>query len=69
MTGFRLRSEIEAIEVIAVGRAIRDLPRLRKAYGSGHWRKLKGYALDGLETGDVVEADLHTRPTGLAGGT
>lgn len=59
MTGFRLRSGITGIEVIAVGRAIRDLPKLRKAYGSGRWRKLKGYALVELETGEVVEAELH----------
>ena len=59
MTGFTLRSEITGIEVIAVGRAIRDLPKLRKAYGSGRWRKLKGCALVELETGEVLEAELH----------
>ncbi len=39
MTGFKLRSEISDIEVIAVGRAIRDLVQIRKAYGKGRWRK------------------------------
>ena len=59
MTGFRLLSEIRNIEVIAVGRAIRDLPKLKKAYGKGRWRKLKGRALVELDTGEVVEAELH----------
>lgn len=59
VTGFRLRSEITDIEVIAVGGAIRDLPKLKKAYGSGRWRKLKGHALVELETGEVVGAELH----------
>jgi len=59
MTGFRLRSEIKNIEVIAVGRAIRDLPKLRKVYGKGRWRNLKGQALVELDTGEVLEAEVH----------
>lgn len=59
MTGFKLRSEITDIEVIAVGRAIRDLAQIRKAYGKGRWRKLKGRALVELPGGEVVEAELH----------
>lgn len=27
-----------------MGSSIRDLPRLRKTYGRGRWRKLKGFA-------------------------
>jgi hypothetical protein len=34
--------EILDIEVIAVGPAIRELARLRRVYGAGWWRKLKG---------------------------
>lgn len=59
MTGFKLRSEITGVEVIAVGRAIRDLPILRRLYGAGRWRKLKGEALVELPDGQVVRAELH----------
>ena len=59
MTGFRLRSEITNVLVIAVGRAIRDLAKVKKAYGKGRWRKLKGRALVELDTGEVLEAELH----------
>jgi len=59
MTGFKLRSEITGVEVIAIGRAIRDLPILRKLYGAGRWRKLQGEALVELPDGQVVRAELH----------
>ena len=46
--------------MIAVGRAIRDLAVLQKTYGKGRWRKLKGRAMvELLETGEVVEAEVH----------
>ena len=35
--------KIESIETIAVGPSIRELHRLRKAFGRGRWRKLKGH--------------------------
>lgn len=38
---FEIIGEVEGIETIAVGRAIRDLQRLRRRYGPGRWRKLK----------------------------
>ena len=41
---FEIVSEISDIETIAVGRKIRDVSRLRKTYGKGRWRKLKGIA-------------------------
>lgn len=59
MTGFKRRSDVTDVQVIAVGRAIRDLAKLKKAYGKGRWRKLKGTALVELETGEVVRAELH----------
>jgi len=59
VTGFKLRSEITDVQVIAVGRAIRILPKLRKLYGKGRWRKLKGKALVELPDGMVVRAELH----------
>ena len=45
--------------VIAVGRAIRVLAKLKKAYGEGRWRKLKGRALVELDTAEVLDAELH----------
>ena len=59
MTGFRLRSDITNVRVIAVGRAIRDLAKLKKTHGKGRWRKLKGTALVELDTGEVLRAELH----------
>jgi hypothetical protein len=59
VTGFRLRSKITDIQVIATGRKLRLLPRLRRLYGKGRWRKLKGRALVALPDGQVVAAELH----------
>jgi len=39
---FEIVGEITQIETIAVGGSIRDLARLRRVYGRGRWRKLKG---------------------------
>jgi hypothetical protein len=56
---FEVIGEIRDIETFAVGRSIRDLPRLRKMYGGTRWRKRKGTALVRLENGDVHGAELH----------
>ena len=56
---FEVVGEIADVETIAVGRAIRDLARLRKVYGSGRWRKLKGVATIRLSSGRVRRAELH----------
>ena len=56
---FKVVSQIDEIEIIAIGTAIRELPRLRKFYGKGRWRKLKGCALIELGDGSVVRAELH----------
>ena len=45
--------------MIAVGSAIRELPRLRRLYGRGRWRKMKGVARVRLQSGDVRLAELH----------
>lgn len=45
---FEVVGEIENIETIAVGRKIRIVEYLQKAYGRGRWRKLKGIARPGL---------------------
>ncbi len=59
MESFDIIGDITDIEQIAVGSSIRELPRLRKHYGGGRWRKLKGVALIRLRTGQVRHAELH----------
>jgi hypothetical protein len=56
---FEVLGEITQVETIAVGNAIRDISRLRKLYGQGRWRKLKGVALIRLRSGRVRKAELH----------
>jgi hypothetical protein len=56
---FEIIGDIMDIERIAVGGSIRDLERLRKSYGTGRWRKLKGVALVRLEDGTECDAELH----------
>ncbi len=56
---FEIISEIEGIEQVAVGGKIRDIMRLRKQYGSGRWRKLKGLATVRLQSGNIRKAELH----------
>jgi hypothetical protein len=56
---FDIVGEIKNIETIAVGGRIKDIMRLRKQFGSGRWRKLKGTASVRLLTGNVRIAELH----------
>ena len=56
---FEIISEVTDIEVIAKGRAIRELERLRKKYGPGQWRKLKGRATVRLEDGSIHYVEMH----------
>lgn len=56
---FEIIGKITEIETIAVGRAIRNLARLRRVYGKGRWRKLKGVALVRLRSGKKRKAELH----------
>ena len=56
---FEIIGDITDIEPIAVGRTIREVARLRKQYGRGRWRKLKGIALIRLANGRICRAELH----------
>ncbi|RZB38484.1 MAG: hypothetical protein SRB2_00232 [Desulfobacteraceae bacterium Eth-SRB2] len=56
---FEIIDEIEKIETIAVAGRIRDIMRLRKQYGSGRWRKMKGVAKVRLQSGSIRKAELH----------
>ena len=46
---FELVSGLTDVETIATGRSIRELPRLRRLYGKGRWRKMKGVAQNSAE--------------------
>jgi hypothetical protein len=52
-------SEIQEIEIIAVGSAIRELAALRKEYGGTRWRKLKGTAFVHNAIGEEFWAEVH----------
>jgi hypothetical protein len=56
---FEIISEITSVEIIAIGSTIREIARLRKRYGVGRWRKLKGIALIRLANGRIRRAELH----------
>ncbi len=56
---FEVIEEITHIEIIAVGTAIRDLPRLERQYGAGRWRKMKGIAAVRLGNGSIHQAEIH----------
>jgi hypothetical protein len=51
--------EISGVEIIAAGNGIRNVRRLRRKYGEGRWRKLKGIARVRLENGSIHEAEIH----------
>jgi hypothetical protein len=59
MSFFEIIGEIADIETIAVGRRIREFVRLKKVYGPGRWRKLKGIAIIRLADGQTRRAELH----------
>ncbi|MBL7217373.1 MAG: hypothetical protein ISS62_06755 [Desulfobacteraceae bacterium] len=56
---FEIISELENIETIAIGGKIRDIMRLRKQYGLGRWRKMKGVGKIRLQSGSIRNAELH----------
>lgn len=51
--------QIAEIEIIAVGTRIKEIQRLRKVFGRGRWRKLKGKATVRLEDGTIHFVELH----------
>lgn len=56
---FEIIDEITEIENIAVRGKIRIVPLLRKRYGKGRWRKLKGNATVRLSDGSIRLAEVH----------
>ncbi len=56
---FEIVGALQGVEQIAIGRGIRELRRLKKAYGAGRWRKMKGIAKLRLQDGSVRTAEIH----------
>jgi hypothetical protein len=56
---FEILGEIAEVETFATGSGIRELARLRKAYGRGRWRKRKGIARVRLTDGSIHMAEIH----------
>lgn len=56
---FEIAGELREVETIAAGAGIRMLSVLRKRYGRGRWRKLKGVANIRLPNGTIRLAEVH----------
>ena len=56
---FEIVEEITEIETIAAGTGIRILPLLRRRYGKGRWRKLKGMTTVRFFDGTIRRAEVH----------
>ena len=56
---FEIVGPVIDIEVIAAGPSIRVLRHLRRRYGAGRWRKLKGLAIVRLPNGALPRVELH----------
>ena len=56
---FAIVGKVTDVEVIAVNRQIRELQNLRKLFGPGRWRKLKGNASIRFSNGLRFRAEVH----------
>lgn len=56
---FKLVGPLRHIAVIASGRGVRTAARLRRLYGAGRWRKMKGEATIEEPDGAIRDAELH----------
>jgi hypothetical protein len=56
---FDILGEISEVETFAKGSGIREIARLRRAYGRARWRKRKGIARIRLADGSIHLAELH----------
>jgi len=56
---FEVIGKITETETIAAGSGIRRLPLLRKRFGSGRWRKIKGIASVRLRDLTLRRAEVH----------
>ena len=56
---FEVLGDISDVRPIAVQASIRDIARLRRLYGPGRWRKMKGRAMVRLISGRIRQVELH----------
>ena len=56
---FKIIGNIEDIEIIAAGTSIREIARIRKYYGKGRWKKMKGMASVEFSDRSICKAELH----------
>jgi hypothetical protein len=56
---FEIVGQITDVETIAIGSSIRILPVLRRRFGKGRWRKLKGVAQVRLRDNTIRLAEVH----------
>lgn len=56
---FEIIGEITDIEAIATGSSIYQIAHLRRQFGPGRWRKLKGVATVRLRSGRIRNVELH----------
>jgi len=56
---FEIIGPVRDVQTIAAGASIREVGRLRKAFGRGRWRKRKGIARARLDDGTYAIVELH----------
>ena len=56
---FEILERFSRVATFAVGIRIREIKRLRRAYGLGRWRKRKGVARVKLSDGTIRRVELH----------
>jgi hypothetical protein len=56
---FEIVGDLMDVETIAAGRGIRELARLRRLYGTGRWKKMRGSARIRVRDGRIRLAELH----------
>jgi hypothetical protein len=56
---FEICGKLVDVETIAIGKSIRELPRLRRLYGKGRWRKRKAFAEVRLPNGTIRKVELY----------
>lgn len=54
-----LTGAVQRVEVIASGPGIRELATLRRLFGDGKWRKLKGVATVRMRDGRLRLCEVH----------
>ena len=56
---FEVIGPLRDVQLIAAGRSIRELHRLRRVYGRGRWRKMKARASVRYLDGRIRDVELH----------